>query len=165
MVLQFTLQLGGRVLSVEAFLRAYYPTQYHAQLLPELLDRTYWGIQVEAPTLLREFIAAGHQFTGRARQALRNMALQVRFQPQRLRALAHFARELYLLPGLSDPQKLRIGSNVLSLGLCYLELTEATWQLAASQLAEAFFLLPIYEPSIAELLRNAWLQAEYYHRS
>ena len=164
-LLQLALQGGGRVLSVEAFLRASYPAQYLSVILPELLDRSYWGIQVEAPTLLREFVAAGHQFKGRAYQALRNAAFQVHHQPERIRALAHFIRELFLLPSLPMMQKQQVGGFVLGLGLCYLELTEATLDVVITHLAQAFFLLPAFQDELVPLLRNAWHRAERYHRA
>jgi hypothetical protein len=161
-LLQFTLQGNGRVLSVEAFLRAFYPTQYLPSLLPELLNRHYWGIQVEAPTLLQEFIAAGYQFTGRAHQALCNAGLQIRYQPERIRALAHFLRELFLLPDLPAMQKWQAGSFALALGLCYLELTEAALSMVVKHFTQAFYLLPAYQTDMVELLSNAWLRAERY---
>jgi hypothetical protein len=164
-LLQLVLPGGVRVLSTEAFLRAHYPQQYLPQLLPELLDRHYWGIQVEVPTLVQEFQRSEYRLEGRARQALRNAALQVAHDPARFQTLAHFVRELYLLPGASKAQRREAATWSLLLGLCYLALDENTEQLAVAKLSEAFFLLPAYWEEIMLLLQQAWEQAALHRQS
>jgi hypothetical protein len=163
-LLQISLSMGGRALSVEAFLKVCYPAQYLPTLLPELLDRHYIGVQVEAPTLLREFVQAGHEFSGRAQRALRNAVQQVQYHPDRWRTLAHFARELYLLPGLSAARKLEAGSFALALGLYHMDQTEATLTKVATHFAEACCLLPAYHQELAEMLHIAWERAARYQR-
>lgn len=158
-LLQLVLPGGVRVLSTEAFLRAQYPQQYLSHLLPELLNHHYWGIQIEAPTLLREFQRAGCRMEGRARQALRNAALQVSHDPTRFRTLTHFVRELYMLPNVNEAQRRETAIWSLMLGLCYLELNENTEQLATAKLEEAFFLLSAYWEEVTFVLQQAWQRA------
>ncbi|WP_019949723.1 PIN domain-containing protein [Hymenobacter aerophilus] len=155
-LLELAAKSGAKVLSAEAFLKAYYPAQFTTCLLPALLSRSYIGLTISAQALLHTVREANFSYEGLALQALRNMVQRVFFAPEHLQEIAHFVREILTSSALDSKTSRYLAIRVLTAALCHTRLQENTLSYVATRLDRAFYLLPCYVEEVTRILKAAW---------
>ena len=153
--LQFSMR-AGNVVSTEVFLAALYPDEFETVIVPKLLDLHYLGLTISGTTLLREFIQAGGQFTGRALQCLKNLPRQLVMEPGAMTEVTTVLRDLYLMGSLLPTQKSRAAASILTASLTHMPLTAHLKSLIQQSLRTKFRLLPDRLRAVLTDLEQAW---------
>jgi Tetratricopeptide repeat len=146
----------GNIISTEVFLTALYPEEFETVILPKLLDLHYLGLTLSGATILREFIQAGGQFTGRALQCLKNLPRQLVTEPGAMAEIITLLRDLYLMSSLLPAQKSRAATTILTACLTHIPLTSHLKSLIRRLISVKFQLLPVPMRAVLTDFEQAW---------
>jgi hypothetical protein len=158
-LLQFSFR-PGNVISTEVFLQALYPDEFESVIVPKLLDLHYLGLTLSGAVILREFIQAGGQFTGRALQCLKNLPRQAVTESGTIHDIITVLRDLYLMGSLLPAQKSRAAVTLLAACFRHATLTRHLHALIQKLLLVKFHLLPDYQRAVLTDFEQAWQVAQ-----